>query len=223
MARVKQLTSPSSGSQDKVYGTDWNAMRLDYISMSGTVLAQTIARLDHATFKSISTPAAAEGRLYFNGTYLQLRSGGTWKTIPGGSGTAGLCDSNPQDIGGTALPGSSSEASRCDHVHRGVTAIKKTGEANLYGTVTFTQGASIGITQAGQDLQIDYTGGAGSGEPHQAEDYLVFVQGGTWKARDGDDGVIDYSNVNPRIVVNQALAAVGGGAYQRKVVIRGNV
>jgi len=176
--------------------------------MSGTVLAQTVARLDHATFKSISVPATAEGRLYFNGTYLRLRSGGTWKTIPGGGGTAGLCDNNPQDIGGTALPGSSSEASRCDHVHRGIASFRKAGDALLYGGVTISPGASIGLTQVGQNVAIAYTGGAGAGEPHQQEDYLIFDDAGTIKARNGDDGNIDFSGGVAETVLESCIAAL---------------
>jgi len=154
MARVKQLTSPSSGSQDKVYGTDWNAIRLDYISMSGTVLAQTVARLDHIKFNPISAPAAVEGRVYYDSTAkrLKLRDNAEWLTIPGAGGTGAFS------------------------------------------------------------------------EPHQWEDYLVFLESGTWKARNGNTAVIDYSNANPRIVINQALAAVGGSVSpQGLVVVRGSV
>jgi len=138
-----------------------------------------------------------------------LRSGGTWKTIPGGGGTAGLCDSNPQDIGGTALPGSSGEAARCDHIHRGVTNIRKAGDAVLYGSVTLSQGASIGLTQVGQDIAIAYTGAAGDGEPHQPEDFLIFDDSGTYKARNGVTGAITYSGAVAEVVLESCIAAVG--------------
>jgi len=104
-----------------------------------------------------------------------------------------------------------------------VDSIKKTGETALTGDVEFDQGASIGLTQVGQKITVAYTGGAGSGEPHQAEDFLIFWDTTVWKARHGDTGVITYSDANPRVVINQALSAVGGGTYPRKVVIRGNV
>lgn len=53
--------------------------------------------------------------------------------------------------------GASTSFARADHVHRGVASFKKTGESNLYGNVTLSEGSGIALTQAGQDIEISTT------------------------------------------------------------------
>lgn len=53
MARVKKLTSPDSGSEDKVYGSDWNDLVDDYLSQTDTATQALASDVTMAAGKKI--------------------------------------------------------------------------------------------------------------------------------------------------------------------------
>lgn len=65
-----------------------------------------------------------------------------------------LATTSPSDIGSSASIGSSTEAAKADHVHRGVLSVAKNGSSSLYGAVTLSGGTNITLTQSGQDISI---------------------------------------------------------------------
>lgn len=71
--------------------------------------------------------------------------------------------------------GSSQNVARADHIHRGVAAVNKTGSTALYGTVTFSQGTNIAITQSGNDLSFAASGA----NLTEATSSVLTITGGT--------------------------------------------
>ena len=56
------------------------------------------------------------------------------------------------------------------------------------------------------------------------DSYGVFKDGTPWKAQNGHTGHIDFSDANPIIVINNALAGLTAGRTSiEKVVIKGDV
>lgn len=61
--------------------------------------------------------------------------------------------------GGGAYAGTSTAASRCDHVHEGVHSFGINGQqANLYGDVQIKAGTNISLTKSGQVITVNATG-----------------------------------------------------------------
>lgn len=75
------------------------------------------------------------------------------------AGALTLSGASPSDVGSASAIGSDTAASRGDHVHRGLTSIRKSGSAtSIYGNATLSEGNHISITQAGSDLEIAVEG-----------------------------------------------------------------
>ena len=124
----------------------------------------------------------------------------------------------PQDVGSSGSPGVSTSPAPADHVHEGLHSIAKNGDPALFGDVTLSAGANITLTQTGQDILIDSTGGSGAAtiidiaasSAGIAIGDAVYLDGtGTLQKLDAsDDSKIEF--------LGFALAA-GGGANQVQV------
>lgn len=207
LARASKPDVPTKTVGDQHYASEVNAIDTaiddvidDYVSQTDTNDQTIASKVTVAAGKSIETDTINE------------TTGASGVTVDNCLIKDGLAaDSN--------LLEGSTKAQVQDH---GVQSIKKTGEASLTGDVELDQGASIGLTQVGQKITVAYTGGAGAGEPHQAEDFLVVKDGAVWKARHGDTGAITYSDALIEKVVQSVMGALSG-SYPHLVVIRGNV
>ena len=66
----------------------------------------------------------------------------------------------PPSIAASSATGTSTYMfSRADHTHQGVLSVHKSGDTVLFGTVTFTAGTDVQITQVGNNLEISTTAG----------------------------------------------------------------
>ena len=75
-------------------------------------------------------------------------------------------------------------------------------------------GAKAAGDKAGNVWANDIQHALGDGNPAQAASYVVFLDGATYKARNGKDGTIDFSGANKATVQQatvDALATAGGG------------
>ncbi len=83
-----------------------------------------------------------------------------------------------QAFGDVAAVGTAAFAARQDHTHgmpaTPVTSIRKTGSSGITGSVTFSQGTNITITQSGSDLSI--AAAAGTGITHVPTAFLTRTQ-----------------------------------------------
>jgi len=80
------------------------------------------------------------------------------------------------DIATSSNAGSGTDVSRADHIHRGVRSISTTGQPEIVGDSTFSEGTNITLTQVGNTITIDSTGVPGS---LLALGVLPVVNGGT--------------------------------------------
>lgn len=93
---------------------------------------------------------------------MLLKDGGTGATVATtaldnlGVTLAGA----PPSIAASSATGTSTYMfSRADHTHQGVLSVHKSGDTVLFGTVTFTAGTDVTITQVGNNLEISTTAG----------------------------------------------------------------
>jgi hypothetical protein len=50
-----------------------------------------------------------------------------------------------------------------DHAHKGAFTVKKSGDTDIHGTITMSEGANITLTQVGNDISVAASGGGGGG------------------------------------------------------------
>ena len=73
---------------------------------------------------------------------------------------AALSLATPSMVANMENAGTALDASRSDHVHKGVASIEKLGESALFGNITMTGAGSVTLNQVGNNIEIN---GGGSG------------------------------------------------------------
>ncbi len=105
----------------------------------------------------------------------------------------------------------------------GVSSVGEYGDGTtLTGDVKLEEGTNVTITRSDPHNSLIIAASGGSGEPHNTEDYLVFMETAVWKARNGNNGNIDYSNALIEEVLQDIMGALTG-TYPHLIVIKGNV
>jgi len=129
----------------------------------------------------------------------------------------------PSSVGAANAAGAALDHVRRDHVHQGVHSVSKSGDAQIFGDVTLSEGANITLTEVGQNIQITAGGGGGGMAVHQHSspaaadggDILnpttVYVTGTTTCA--GDLRISDGAVGDPAIqFINNPDTGIFGGA-----------
>ena len=116
------------------------------------VWSADIDRFDEEVARSLAIVARQIALITINSTETGALVPHSDTHLPNGSDaiTVGV----PVDIGSTNDSGSANKLVRSDHVHQGVHSIMKTGASELYSDVTLTEGNSMLLTQAGQDIDV---------------------------------------------------------------------
>ncbi|TXH44796.1 MAG: hypothetical protein E6Q97_32210 [Desulfurellales bacterium] len=78
-------------------------------------------------------------------------------------GKTQLASAAAQSVGSSNSAGTANATvANADHAHQGVHSVSKSGDAQLFGDVTFTGTGTTTLTQVGQNIQISSTGGSTS-------------------------------------------------------------
>jgi hypothetical protein len=148
---VDELRVLSSGSANSLL---WNLNRMRY-----WLTNQISASAPSPTFP---------GQVWINGTSgstLNIRNetDSGWITFSGGGGGGvDLDPSSPQDVGSSAVIGSSGSASHGNHVHRGVSSVSSSGGAYAYGNIQLIPGSNTTISQSSGSFTINSTASGGT-------------------------------------------------------------
>ena len=102
----------------------------------------------------------------------------------------------------------------------GVSSISKSGDTQLTGDVTLSEGSNITLTQVGNDIEIASSGGGGT--PGGSDTYVQFNDGGAFG---GEDGLV-YDKTTNSLKVNGGTGTgvtleVGGTADMYYLTMQG--
>lgn len=154
--RIALLTVDTAGNLDWAYGTE-SATPVEPDIPSATSGTMPLWAVYERTTGTTITRYDDSANHYI---YADRRP--IWDWGIGGAGGGGVLDtSSPQDVGVTAVVGTSGSSSHGDHVHRGVHSVSIPSGSFAYNDIVLQPGTNILLEQSSGSFTINNTLGAG--------------------------------------------------------------